>query len=359
MSDSAITVKKPGKLILLGEYAVLEQAPALVATVNKFCTIKLRPSPNDVFRIQAKNLDIPDCSFLLSEKGDVSLTNGHTELQQSQLSFVLSVLKYVRQKMDKNIPAFDISIDTADFFHPVSGKKMGLGSSAALTVALLSAIEELLDSTGSISDFFQKALHAHRYAQGKIGSGVDIAASSTGGILQYRMPELIEGTNEEIQKVQWPDDLYMLSIWTDKSVSTRTMVRKMRTFRKEKTAMYKDIMNEMADLSEAGCRAFRLGNTQEFLDIVAAFGDIERKLTNYSEADIFSSVHEEIAKIVTNKGGYYKPSGAGGGDIGTAFCRNSETWRSISEAIQESPFELLDLTVQTEDVNSTEPYGIG
>ncbi|GAA5521379.1 hypothetical protein LQ318_06500 [Aliifodinibius salicampi] len=359
MADSTITVKTPGKLILLGEYAVLEQAPALVATVNKFCTIKLRPSQNDVFRIEAPNLDIPDFSFLLSEKGDISLTNGHTELQRNQLNFVLSVLKYIRQKLDKNVPAFDISIDTADFFHPISGKKMGLGSSAALTVALLSAIEELLNSTFSSTDFFQKALHAHRYAQGKIGSGVDIAASSTGGIIQYRMPELIEGTNEEIQQVHWPNDLYMLSIWTDKSVSTRTMVRKMRTFRMKETAMYKGIMNEMADLSEAGCRAFRLGNTKKFLDVIEAFGNIERKLTNHSKADIFSSVHEQIAKIVINKGGYYKPSGAGGGDIGTAFCRSSETCKSISEAIEESSFELLNLSVQTEDVNSTEPYGIG
>lgn len=359
MSDSTITVKTPGKLILLGEYAVLEQAPALVATVNKFCTIKLRPSQNDVFRIEAPNLDIPDFSFLLSEKGDVFLANGHTELQQNKLSFVLSVLKYIHQKLGKKIPAFNISIDTADFFHPVSGKKMGLGSSAALTVALLSAIEKLLNNIFSSTDFFQKALHAHRYAQGKIGSGVDIAASSTGGIIQYRMPELIEGTNEEIQQLHWPDDLYMLSIWTDKSVSTRTMVRKMRTFRKKKTAMYKDIMNEMADLSEVGCRAFRLGNTQKFLDVIEAFGNIERKLTNHSEADIFSSVHERIAKIVINEGGYYKPSGAGGGDIGTAFCRSAKVFKSIAEAIKESPFELLDLSVQTEDVNYTEPYGIG
>lgn len=359
MADSTITAKTPGKLILLGEYAVLEQAPALVATVNKFCTIKLRPSQNDVFRIEAPNLDIPDFSFLLSEKGDASLTNGHTELQQNQLSFVLSVLKYVRQKLDKKIPAFDITIDTADFFHPVSGKKMGLGSSAALTVALLSAIEELLNNTCSITDLFHNSLHAHRYAQGKIGSGVDIAASSNGGIIQYRMPELIEGTNEEIQQVHWPDDLYMLSIWTDKSVSTRKMVRKMRTFRKEKTAMYKGIMNEMVDLSEAGCRAFRLGNTQQFLDVIEAFGNIERKLTNHSKADIFSSVHERIAKIVINEGGYYKPSGAGGGDIGTAFCSSSETYQSIAEAIKGSPYELLDLSVQAEDVNSTESYGIG
>ena len=37
----SIRVKVPGKLIILGEYAVLEGADALVASVNRFVTVKI------------------------------------------------------------------------------------------------------------------------------------------------------------------------------------------------------------------------------------------------------------------------------------------------------------------------------
>ena len=58
-----ISTSTPGKLILLGEYAVLEGAPAIVAAVNKFAKITLNNSIDHNFYINAPAIGINNLSF--------------------------------------------------------------------------------------------------------------------------------------------------------------------------------------------------------------------------------------------------------------------------------------------------------
>lgn len=358
MTDSTIRVEAPGKLVLLGEYAVLEKAPALVASVNKRCNVQLTSRLNPGFKIEAENLNLPPVEFALDEEGNYEFDNNTHSSVRSQLNFALSLLKYVSRKIGKKVPPIDIRIDTAEFFHKLSGRKLGLGSSAALTVALLSAIEKFTESAGWMKNLFREALNAHRNAQDKMGSGVDIAASTLGGILEYRMPDHEKGAEASIKTADWPDDLYMASIWTGHSVSTRSLIRKVHTFRDSSPSLYKTLMKEMSALSVEGCEAFRMGNTEGFLKVVSEFVERERMLSKYSNADIISDVHEQISNLIELAGGYYKPSGAGGGDIGVAFCRTEQTYNRIIEVIEASPFEVLDLAIQTEGVKPILPYEV-
>lgn len=358
MTDSTVMVEAPGKLILLGEYAVLEQAPALVASVNRRCLVQIKSRLNPGFEIEAANLNFPPIKFTLDEAGNAQFASECHSSIRNQLNFALSILKYVTRKIGKNLPGADIYIDTADFFHKISGKKFGLGSSAALTVAMLSAIEKFMGGAGWMKNLYREALNAHRNAQGKMGSGVDIAASTLGGVLKYQMPTGGEAESENINNIQWPDNLYMISIWTGYSVSTRTLVRKVHQFRDNKPAVYQKIMADMSALSEAGCTAFQEGNIPDFLQIITDFVDIERKLSAHSKAHIISTVHEQISNLVVNAGGCYKPSGAGGGDIGVAFCDTKETYDRVLEAVKSSPYEILDLAIQTEGVKHIQPYEV-
>ena len=50
-----------------------------------------------------------------------------------------------------------------------------------------------------------------------------------------------------------------------------------------------------------------------------------------------------IANIIKDCGGFYKPSGAGGSDIGIAFTDNIETKNNIIEKIKKSPYKYIKL----------------
>ncbi|MDR9414760.1 MAG: hypothetical protein RI564_00660 [Gracilimonas sp.] len=349
MDDITINVSSPGKLILLGEYAVLEGAPALVAAVNRPCDVQIDTLYNSTFQVRTPNLNIPEIQFTLDSDGDAYFRTNVDAETEEQLRFVLCILKYVTQKVGK-IPGARIEINTSSFYHRVTGHKFGLGSSAALTVSLLSGLMDYLGVEMSSYDLYREAFQAHRYAQGKMGSGVDIAASATGGILSYTMPDNPDDPNGTIKRIDRPTDLYMSCIWAGYSASTRHFVRSVNTFKEENPAAYNSIITKMADLSKEGVKTFGAGDTSAFLQVISDYAECERELGKQSGTEIMSDVHEEIYSIVENQGGTYKPSGAGGGDIGIAFCNDQETMYKIKRAINESVFDLMNLEVQPEGI---------
>jgi len=99
----------------------------------------------------------------------------------------------------------------------------------------------------------------------------------------------------------------------------------------------------MMDLSHEGSKAFEIGDTDAFLNIVEDFKDQEYLLGQESDTEIISDVHQEIIRMVKSVGGTYKPSGAGGGDIGVAFCKDSSTADQIRQIIGDSMFDVMNL----------------
>ncbi|PKD44455.1 mevalonate kinase [Rhodohalobacter barkolensis] len=356
MHESSICVKSPGKLILLGEYAVLEQAPALVTAIDRHCVVKIAPLYNSTFQIRTGNLKLPEVQFTLDSEGDAHFRTPLNSKVENQLRFVLSMLKYVTLRSGK-IPGASIEIDTAPFYHKTTGYKFGLGSSAALTVSLLSALMEYMNKHIEQEDLYREAFLAHRHAQGKLGSGTDIAASATGGVMSYTMPESIDKLNGQVQPHSWPDDLHMITIWAGYAASTRSFVSNVNAFRDQKPAEYNKIMQTMMELSREGSVAFAKGDTDAFLNIVEDFKSQEYLLGQQSDTEIISDVHQDISSMVQKAGGTYKPSGAGGGDIGVAFCKESSTADNIREMIKESMFDVMDLKMSptgTKVVHTTE-----
>ena len=85
------------------------------------------------------------------------------------------------------LPPTEITIDTSAFFDPATGKKRGLGSSAAATVLLIAALLYLagVDPLHNRNTLLGVAVRAHRRLQGGRGSGYDIACSTLGGAIRF------------------------------------------------------------------------------------------------------------------------------------------------------------------------------
>jgi len=152
----------PGSLMLLGEYAVLHGKHALVCAVNKRMTVTLVPRHDQCITVQS------------------TLGNHRTTLSAIKIippfQFVLAVLKRFQKKM---ILGCDITIES-DF-----SDKVGFASSAAVTVATLSALSAWLNLSLPELELMKIARTIVRYVQG-LGSGADVAACVFGGIVTYR-----------------------------------------------------------------------------------------------------------------------------------------------------------------------------
>ena len=68
-----VSTSTPGKLILLGEYAVLEGAPALVTAINKFAKIVLKETAYNQYYLSAPNLNLNDLPFQIVNNKSIDI----------------------------------------------------------------------------------------------------------------------------------------------------------------------------------------------------------------------------------------------------------------------------------------------
>jgi len=163
------TIIIPGNLLLMGEYAILEEGGmGLTLAIEPKLTITFEES--DKLEIRGRYGNQTAC-YIEKEAsvGDVKLFTDILDQCRKWLVWKKSSLPLATAAID---------IDTISFFD--GDVKRGYGSSAAVTVGL---IEVLLSHLSvSVAEIFRLAVIAHRHFQGDVGSGYDIAASLFGGI---------------------------------------------------------------------------------------------------------------------------------------------------------------------------------
>ena len=351
-----ICAKVPGKLIILGEYAVLEGANAIVMAVDRYAIVTVEFSDqNDTCQLTS-SLDLNPLRFNIDKMGKIIPDSHIPQTMISKMNFSLTAIERICDQMLQSgfqNTSFDLHIDTSQFYMNTQEKKLGLGSSAAMTVAIIAALarssglERQLFSTPF--EFFKFAFRTHSLAQNNQGSGIDIAASVFGGIVFYNMlnQEKVRETGFEVQQNIIPG-LYLLPIWTGISTSTQKLLVLLREYASENSVKYKKVMKKLTHLSNAGVQEYRLINLHSFLDIIQEYYQVLKDFSLMSGIPVISDIHGHIAKIVYAGGGFYKPSGAGGGDFGIAFFDTLERLENVKANLLSSKFEPVMLGISSQ-----------
>lgn len=255
--------RAPGKLVLSGAYAVLEGAPALVAAVDRYVEADAsRPA-----------------AFEAAE-----------------------VLEAVRRQVMAAAPWFDASALRAD------GRKLGLGSSAAiLTASLAAAAFEGVEDDDLAATVFPRALEIHRAAQGG-GSGVDVAAACFGGICCCRL----EGEALTVSPHVLPEGLVIEVFACGRSASTREMLAQVARFAAETPAAHRALMSR---LGEAAARASAASDAESFIAALGEQREILDVLGRSAGCPIVTDEVRALDMLARGHGARFAPSGAGGGDV--------------------------------------------
>jgi phosphomevalonate kinase len=171
-----MTVSVPGNLLLLGEYAVLEEGGLGIAlAVDRRIWIALLPGTG------------------LSVEGSwpgggFAWTPRETRASPLVTAAVDGVQRWLQESGSAR-PAWAarISVDSTELFGP-DGRKRGLGASAAVCVGLVAALLEAADTRDERARGIipRLAARAHREAQGGRGSGYDVVCSFYGGMGLFR-----------------------------------------------------------------------------------------------------------------------------------------------------------------------------
>lgn len=288
----------PGKLFLLGEYAVLEGGPALLVPVRQRARVTLDQSQGHV----------------------TSITDQREKLAWTEAAQKWPLLTSVQKILETDsLQGQSLTLDTSEFFQ--HGQKLGLGSSAALTVALVKACHP----ADSSEELWRLADACHRHFQGGIGSGADIALAAMDQPVRFSM-------DVGPEPISLPDDLHMLAIWTGQPASTTALVGSMQDYRARHPTGYNTRMTSLIDIAEQCLDAVSDQDTRQILARIEQYDRQLYDLSSESGVNFYNQLHENMRKKVKLT---YKPSGAGGGDFGIAYSTDPDEITALAKKLKE------------------------
>ena len=343
-----VRASAPGKLVLLGEYAVIDGAPALVAAVDRRAVAGVEVVDGELCEVYAPDVSPRPARFALSAGGCFEWRSGAGEARRHALArFVVESLIAEKVLDPAASAAFRVSLDSAGFF--LNGTKLGLGSSAALVVTLDAALrrhagadETLVEPERALDRLI--ALHA-AFQRGR-GSGLDVAASLFGGLLAFAREG---GTGAaRVGRLRWPAGLHMLCLWSGCAASTHRLLRAAEHARRSRPRVFATHVARLARLAQDGQDAVNGGNAGRLLGIVESYAEALDGFGQACGIDIMSPGHRRLRQLAAAAGAAYKPSGAGGGDVGVAFAAAGEPLAALSEVAVREGSAVVSLGMDPE-----------
>jgi mevalonate kinase len=264
----------PGSVMLMGEHAVLHGYPAIVALLR------------------------------MTEK-----------TQHKKFNYVLTAI----QQFHDIIPSgFDLQI-VADF-----SDQLGLGSSAAVTVAVLAVLQKWISQRIDLDKIYKLGVKVIRAVQHDLGSGADVAASVYGGVIVYQTKPLKIETINVMPKITL--------IYTGYKTPTVEVIDKVNNAAKNAPDYFNNLYRIIGDLVLKGIKCFKQQDWQQLGQLFYSHFDAQRAL------GVSDDTIETIVAELKNMPAVYgaKISGAGLGDCVIALGRADNTVKVIDVKVDEN-----------------------
>jgi phosphomevalonate kinase len=381
----------PGKLILTGEYAVLDGAPALVIAIDRRAIARRMPAK------QSTPYSSP---------------------------FLLAVARELATRLGDDHPAarvaLEIAVDSSAFYD--GAQKLGLGSSAAVTVAATALALASADaasvasgssagagvssgagpsganssgagssgagSSGASGTRLDRALvldvaiAAHANAQGTRGargSGADIAAAVSGGTIVFMMNAATSvrasddamGTSDDavhaseasdkppprtsVERRRWPIGVTLIPFFTGVSADTATLVDRVNAARAANRDAVDAALAAIAAASHATCNALKAPPEMAGPALIAALrlaSSATDRLAIATGVELVPACISSARKAMQSLNGTAKTTGAGGGDVGVAVIPATADVTLARGLLIEAGCQTLQLSVDDTGVDT-------
>jgi phosphomevalonate kinase len=281
----------PGKVFLVGEYAVLDEGCAVLAAITRYARAQFIPRMDSM----------PPMVTELVRRTKADLGEAAAAL-----------------------PPGAVLVNTDDFQLGCPGG--GLGSSAAIAVATVGAVYETLglaveDRGTQISAL---ADGGRRATQGDVGSGEDTAAATFGGLIRIIRHR---DTLPSIERMVPPIGLHLVLFSAGRSISTRQMTAGLREYARHEPAAFEHAMDSLREISHRFVAEVNARHATGAVVAAGKYGDVLAKLAAAASVPILTETFAQASELAREFGGIAKPAGAGGGEIGIGLFATPEAAR--------------------------------
>jgi phosphomevalonate kinase len=302
-----VTLTAPGKLFFAGEYGVLHGGTAVVAAVDRRVVARFVPgaAPSTPVVVEAITAVRAHC-----QATGATLPDGAPEIDSSPLSD--------------------------------AGRKLGLGSSAAVAAAAVGVLLEAagFDVEAERSLIFTLADGAHRASQGGRGSGADVAAAVMGGVIAYTRPEVGAPSIRPLVPLA---NLIPVVVSTGTPSPTVGHVTAVERLAARDPGAHARRLREIRRVADAFLQGYEAGDGPAVLQAVSAAHDALAALGRDADLPIVTPALDAAARLAREVGGAAKPSGAGGGDVGVAFFSDPDSAEAFRTRVAPLNLEILSI----------------
>jgi phosphomevalonate kinase len=297
-----VKVFAPGKLVLTGAYAVLGGAPAIVmATSRGALADGARTNPAPTLEVRAA-------------LGDVASAH----------------------------------VDASSLF--LGSRKLGLGASSAILVAALAAREAALGADLANERvrraLFDRARAAHATAQSG-GSGVDVAASVYGGVLEY-----VPGV---AKPASLPAGTVIHVFACASSARTAELRAQVDRFAALSPGSHRACIVDLETIAHAAAGAVKSGDRRALIEAVGLAARALDRLGAGAQAPIVPQGFDALERVATAEGAAFCVSGAGGGDVAVFVGSAPPSAAFLERAVALGLFEI-DVAIDEKGVRAvTQP----
>ena len=303
---SSTTAMANGKVILLGEHAVVYGKPALAVPLKNAVLAEVSDS-NQPPEIHVPAWDIDD------------------KLEQSN-SVWWQAIQDVFQTLDVADRNFSVHVK------PNIPAAMGLGGSAAMAVAIIRAVSKHFEIELTDDETNKLAFQCEKAAHGT-PSGIDNTIATFGSPLVYR-----SGEQQQIDILEMPKPIKLVIGISDRPSLTVDMVAAVRDRSRAHRSLYDALFNNFEQVTESGIQAITKGDYQQLGQMMT----INHGLLNAIQ--VSSPELDRMVQIASDNGALgAKLTGAGGG--GSIVALADDNSEAIARALTNRGFKALQVIV--------------
>ncbi|MGH0006323.1 phosphomevalonate kinase [Enterococcus gallinarum] len=322
-----IEISVPGKLFIAGEYAVVEPGhPAIIVAVDQFINVTIEGARKNGSIQSAQYSDLP----IRWTRRNGELVLDHRE---NPFHYILAAIRLTEKyAQEKGTLLFFYDLKVTSELDNSNGRKYGLGSSGAVTVATVKALNLYYDLKMDRLTQFKIAALAHLAVQGN-GSCGDIAASCYGGWLAFStfdhewvLRKQQEWTLTQLLTSDWPElsirplivpkSLRLLIGWTGSPASTSDLVDQVYQSKEAKEKGYAKFLADSKDCVNRLIDGFLNEDSRTIKKMITENRKLLVGLSSLTGVTIETPALKKLCDLAETYRGAAKSSGAGGGDCG-------------------------------------------
>lgn len=239
-----VTASAPGKTILFGEHAVVYGKPAIAMAINKRTQVKLSPAKENKIKVNIRDLKI---NGYIDPKNNSIITDSN---KKGILKYILCSLKKVHDLSGLNIN-IDVNI-------PIGG---GLGSSAAVTVALIAALSKYNDLNLKKRKIAKLAHEVELEVQNS-ASPIDTSISTYGGLIYLKKD------SRDILSLDINHDMPVVIGYTSRRGDTGKLVEEVKLKKMHYPEIINPILDSIEDITNKACKAIHDNNKERIGELM-------------------------------------------------------------------------------------------